>query len=50
MKTTNNIKRSERRRARKNNGAMLLMSLACYGEYPEFWKSAHEYCAQAYRQ
>jgi len=27
MKTTNNIKRSERRRARKNNGAMLLMSL-----------------------
>ena len=27
MKTTNNIKRSDRRRARKNNGAMLLMSL-----------------------
>ncbi|MBQ6122709.1 MAG: trypsin-like peptidase domain-containing protein, partial [Clostridia bacterium] len=27
MKTTNNIKRSDRRRARKNNGVMLLMSL-----------------------
>ena len=27
MKTTDNIKRSNRRRARKNNGAMLLMSL-----------------------